>query len=235
MVSPELMRRRFAALFVCLLCGMAQLGTPAQGAPETTRTAEVSGTVSGYFLTPDERLTQRTLQLASGVAAGVTESLRPLRCRYHLTATLTAPVEIAGVRMETPDGATVWRQEVTPPARTVSIPREGGTSLLVRPVDGLDYEVHYRDTEGTWASVSCRPPGIKFLASPEPAINWADLGRTAHFRLGPARRRGNCRQTEGLVPPDGLDCRYSTSANHSFTVSSAGTPRPSRTVSASCQ
>lgn len=112
-------RRYVAALLGCLLCGMLQFTALAQGDPAAMRAAEVSGTVRGHFLTPDGRLTQRTLKLASGSTERATERLRLLRCRYRLTATLTAPRAITSIRVETPDGATVWRLEPVAPEPTV--------------------------------------------------------------------------------------------------------------------
>ena len=175
-------RRHVATVLVCLLCGMLHLGTPAQGAPDTMRAAEVSGTVSGYFLTPDEHLTQRTLQFTSEVQQATVESLIPLRCRYLLVASLSVPRAVTDIRLETRDGRTVWRQEVTPPSRTARIPADDYASVVVPALRDFRYTLRYRDAEGRWESVPCGVCAIEFQEFAEPDINWADLVRIEQLR-----------------------------------------------------
>jgi len=151
-----------------------------QPCPAAGDGAQVTGSLNGYFLTPDGTLGVHEFALDARSPDGL--PLHPLWSTYYLTLSIVSPRPLARVRVAAPDGAALYDHRYEPPVAEVRIPPEGAGALGAHSKHGLAWRVELEERGGETRVVSVQPSGVRWLPMPPLTVDWLELARIAEVR-----------------------------------------------------
>jgi len=172
-ISPS-----YQPVVYALLLALLQL--PSIASPPCLR---VTGTLKGYFLTPQGQLQVRTLDLTSQPRKATGEKLHPVWSSYYTQASVEALAPIRRVRViAAQDHAVLYDRQYTPPTEKVRVPAQEGEFLGTHARHGLSLQFDVTMESGETVSCSAPIAAVNLLPVPEPKIDWLDLMRITEMR-----------------------------------------------------